>query len=87
MAVWHGEKGRKLTGGLIKLSRKKRKRELGSLPYSHPERARARFIRDVIKREEKIEKFKKKYEVKVCPASTLEELMQKLGVQKEKKKS
>jgi small subunit ribosomal protein S8e len=32
MAIWHGEKGRKPTGGLIKLARKKRKYELGSLP-------------------------------------------------------
>lgn len=32
MAVWHGERGRKLTGGKIKLARKKRKYELGSLP-------------------------------------------------------
>ncbi|MCS7106160.1 MAG: 30S ribosomal protein S8e [Candidatus Aenigmarchaeota archaeon] len=32
MAVWHGEKGRKPTGGLIKVARKKKKHELGSLP-------------------------------------------------------
>ena len=32
MAIWHGEKGKKHTGGLIRLARKKRKRELGSLP-------------------------------------------------------
>jgi len=32
LAVWHGERGRKLTGGKIKLARKKRKYELGSLP-------------------------------------------------------
>ncbi|MFB0567491.1 MAG: hypothetical protein ACETVM_02770, partial [Candidatus Bathyarchaeia archaeon] len=62
-------------------------RELGSFPVSHSERARASFIKDVIERGEKIEKFKKKYGVKVYPASTLEELMEKLGVQKEKKKS
>jgi len=35
MAVWHGEKGRKRTGGLIQEHRKKRKYELGSLP-THP---------------------------------------------------
>lgn len=35
MAVWHGEKGRKSTGGIIKIARKKRKYELGSLPL-HP---------------------------------------------------
>jgi len=29
MAIWHGESGRKLTGGKIKLARKKRKYELG----------------------------------------------------------
>lgn len=32
MAVWHGERGKKRTGGEITLSRKKKKRELGSLP-------------------------------------------------------
>jgi small subunit ribosomal protein S8e len=32
MTVWHGEKGKKLTGGLIHLARKKRKYELGRLP-------------------------------------------------------
>jgi len=32
MTVWHGEKGRKHTGGLIKLNRKKRKFELGNPP-------------------------------------------------------
>jgi len=35
MAVWHGESGRKPTGGLIQQHRKKRKYELGSLP-THP---------------------------------------------------
>jgi small subunit ribosomal protein S8e len=32
MAVWHGEAGRKITGGKIHLARKKRKYELGSHP-------------------------------------------------------
>ncbi len=32
MAFWHGEKGRKPTGGMITLARKKRKYELGSYP-------------------------------------------------------
>lgn len=32
MAVWHGRKGRMITGGKINLGRKKRKYELGSLP-------------------------------------------------------
>ncbi len=31
MVMWHGEKGRKPTGGVIHLARKKRKFELGSL--------------------------------------------------------
>lgn len=35
MSVWHGERGRKKTGGLINQHRKKRKFELGSLP-THP---------------------------------------------------
>ncbi len=32
MAFWHGEKGRKPTGGKIVVARKKRKFELGSIP-------------------------------------------------------
>jgi len=32
MGIWHGERGRKPTGGLIQPHRKKRKFELGSLP-------------------------------------------------------
>ena len=32
MAIWHGERGRKKTGGKIHLARKKKKRELGCLP-------------------------------------------------------
>lgn len=32
MAVWHGERGKKFTGGVIRLARKKKKHELGSLP-------------------------------------------------------
>ena|SRR3972149_10311712 len=32
MAFWHGEKGKKPTGGKIVLHRKKRKYELGNLP-------------------------------------------------------
>jgi small subunit ribosomal protein S8e len=31
MAFWHGEKGKKKTGGTIKLARGKRKHELGSV--------------------------------------------------------
>ena len=57
-------------------------RELGSFPVSHSERARLRFVKDVIERKEKIEKFKKKYETNIQPAGTLEDLMEKLGVKK-----
>jgi len=32
MVIWHGEKGKKPTGGTINIARKKRKFELGSLP-------------------------------------------------------
>jgi len=32
MGIWHGEKGRKATGGKIQIGRKKRKYEMGSLP-------------------------------------------------------
>src|SRR3989338_4981805 len=34
MAVWHGRKGKKHTGGLIIISRKKRKFELGRRPIA-----------------------------------------------------
>jgi len=59
--------------------------ELGNFPTSHPERARIRFIEDVVQRKERIEKFKKKYGVKIQPATTLESLMEKLDIQKKKK--
>lgn len=32
MAIWHGESGKKATGGEIKVARKKRKYELGRFP-------------------------------------------------------
>jgi small subunit ribosomal protein S8e len=32
MSIWHGERGRKKTGGEITIARKKRKRELGNQP-------------------------------------------------------
>jgi len=60
-------------------------RELGSFPVSHPERARAHFIKDVIERKEKIKKFEKKYGIKIKPADTFEDLIKKLGVEKEVK--
>ncbi|MCZ2808800.1 MAG: right-handed parallel beta-helix repeat-containing protein, partial [Candidatus Bathyarchaeota archaeon] len=60
-------------------------RELGSFPASHPERARTRFIKDVIERKEKIEKFEKKYGITIKPANALEDLIKKLGVEKEVK--
>ena len=60
-------------------------RELGSFPVSHPERARTHFIKDVIERKEKIEKFEKKYGIKIKPANTFEDLVKKLGVEKEVK--
>jgi nitrous oxidase accessory protein len=60
-------------------------RELGSFPVSHPERARTRFIKDVIERKEKIEKFERKYGITIKPANTLEDLIKKLGVEKEGK--
>jgi hypothetical protein len=60
-------------------------RELGSFPVSQPERARTRFIKDVIERKEKIEKFERKYGITIKPANTLEDLIKKLGVEKEGK--
>jgi len=59
--------------------------ELGSFPVSHPERARKYFIKDVIKRKEKIEKFEQKYGIKIKSADTFEDLIKKLGVEKEAK--
>jgi parallel beta-helix repeat protein len=59
--------------------------ELGNFPVSHPERARKRFIEDIVERKEKIEKFEKKYGIKIKSAKTFEELIKKLGVEKEVK--
>jgi len=59
--------------------------ELGSFPVSHPERARTRFIKDIVERKEKIEKFEKKYGIKIKSAKTFEDLIKKLGVEKEVK--
>lgn len=42
MANWHGEKGRKPTGGKINIGRGKRKYELGSLPL-HTEIGKAKI--------------------------------------------
>jgi len=58
-------------------------REVGSFPVSHEERARVCLMKDVIEREEKIQRFEKKYGIRIQPARTLEDLMEKLGVQKE----
>ena len=44
MSIWHGEKGRKKTGGIIHLARKKRLYELGNPPAMTrigPEKKRA----------------------------------------------
>lgn len=43
MTIWHGEKGRKYTGGIIRIARKKRKYELGSSPM-HPKIGKERRI-------------------------------------------
>jgi parallel beta-helix repeat protein len=61
-------------------------RELGSLPASHPDLGRALFIKDAIERKEKIEKFEKKYGIKIQAANTFEDLMKKIGIEKEKVK-
>ena len=57
--------------------------ELEKLQISHVERARARFIRDAIEHEEKVDDFRKKYGISIRPARTFEEAIRKLGVQKE----
>lgn len=46
LAIWHGEKGRKPTGGKIKLARKKRKFELGNSPvYTRIGKERKKIVR------------------------------------------
>lgn len=46
MPVWHGEKGKKPTGGLIKIARKKRKYELGSMSlHTKLEKDKKKFFR------------------------------------------
>ena len=45
MAIWHGEKGKKVTGGKIILARKKKKHELGSLPVHTKFGAEKRIIK------------------------------------------
>lgn len=57
--------------------------ELEKLQISHVERARARFIKDAIEHEEKVDDFRRKYGVSIRPARTFEEAIRKLGVQKE----
>ena len=44
MSIWHGERGRKPTGGKIKSFRKKRKFELGSFPILPKIGKELRFI-------------------------------------------
>jgi len=61
-------------------------RELGSLPASHPDLGRALFVKDAIERKEKIEKFEKKYGIKIQAANTFGDLMKKMGIEKEKVK-
>jgi parallel beta-helix repeat protein len=61
--------------------------ELESLPLSHPDRAKSRFIRDVMERNEKIEKFQKLYGIKIRPASAFDEAMDKLGIPKPTRKT
>lgn len=47
MVIWQGEKGRKPTGGIIHIARKKRKYELGSLPLYTKIEKEKRVIRKV----------------------------------------
>jgi len=58
--------------------------ELEALPINHLDRARARFIKDSIRRKEKIDKFAEKYGMKLRPASTLEDVAKKLGIETER---
>ncbi len=44
MAFWHGERGLKATGGKIHISRKKKRRELGSLP-THTKLSKAKVVK------------------------------------------
>jgi len=55
--------------------------ELEELPTDHLDRARARFIRDLIRRKEKIDTFSGKYGIKLRPGPTLEDVGKKLGIE------
>jgi len=46
-------------------------------------RARAHFVKDVIERRERIEKFEKKYGVKIRPTDNFEEIIGKFGIQRD----
>jgi predicted solute-binding protein len=59
-------------------------RELESLPPTHLDRGRTLFVKDAIERKEKIEKFEKKYNIKIQAANTFGDLMKKMGIKKEK---
>ncbi|MDI6807171.1 MAG: 30S ribosomal protein S8e [Candidatus Aenigmarchaeota archaeon] len=46
MSIWHRDRGRKVTGGMIKLARKKKKYELGRLPtYTKFGKEVVKFVR------------------------------------------
>lgn len=56
--------------------------ELETLPVAHPDRARARYIKDDIERREKLAEFQKRYGIKIRPAGNFEDAMNRLGLPK-----
>jgi parallel beta-helix repeat protein len=54
--------------------------ELETLPLLHLDRVRARYIKDDIERKKKIEEFQKRYGIKIRPAASLEDAMNRLGI-------
>lgn len=54
---------------------------LESLPTNHLDRARARYLKDVNNREEKMSDFERKYGIRIRSAKTLEDSAEKSGIQ------
>lgn len=56
--------------------------EIASLPVSHPDRARARYIKDDIERRAKLAEFQNRYGIKIRPAGSFDDALNRLGVPK-----
>jgi hypothetical protein len=60
--------------------------ELETLPISHPDRARARYIKDEIERRDKLTEFHRRYGIRIRPAGSFEDAMSRLGISGHTKK-